>query len=125
MGGKGNIQGIKDALRAGYEATGRTDFDQRKPWYYPSPAEYATLLEEGGFEVAYMAHFDRPTPLSGDDGFQNWVRMFGGMYLSGMSDEEQCQVLAIAEEAARPQLHGSDGWHADYRRLRFVAKRIR
>ncbi len=124
MGGKGNIQKIKDAIRVGYELLSRKDFDSRKPWYYPSAAEYASLLEEQGFEIVYLATFDRPTPLAGADGFKNWVRMFAGAYLADLTQEEQVRLLNHAEDAALSTLLGPDGWHADYRRLRFVAKRI-
>src|SRR5215218_2330954 len=37
------------------------------PWYFPTPGRYATLLEAGGFRVARMEHFPRPTPLEGGD----------------------------------------------------------
>ncbi len=61
--------------------------------------------------------FDRPTPLEGESGMENWLKQFKDYYF------EDLPATAIAEVVSdlRPQLHTSNGWHADYRRLRFVA----
>ena len=50
------------------------------PWYYPSIGEYTSLMEEIGFRVIFAQHFDRPTPLDGENGLKNWIDMFGSQY---------------------------------------------
>ena len=56
--------------------------DQQSPWYYPSIGEYAPLLERHGLEVRNASLFDRPTPLEGENGLDQWLRMFGQTYLA-------------------------------------------
>src|ERR1700761_6813793 len=62
MGGKGNNEGIlvttrKVLTRHNYYHNAAT-----QPWYFPSLAEYTTLLEKRGFRIHFATHFDRPTP---------------------------------------------------------------
>jgi trans-aconitate methyltransferase len=63
FGGQGNVAIICSAVRDASEAAGVDPGRIHVPWFFPSPAEYATLLEEGGFRVRLMEHFDRLTPL--------------------------------------------------------------
>lgn len=39
------------------------DASKLNPWYFPSIAEYCTLLEQQGFHVTYVVHYDRPTQI--------------------------------------------------------------
>ena len=102
FGGKGNvatlISGLFDALRA---------FDQpvpkRLPWYFPSPAAYATLLEAQGFRVAYLAHFAREAPLAGPDAIANYLRQYTPEYLDAIPPEQQAAfVPPLRISCARP-----------------------
>ena len=63
LGGAGNIEAILEALGTAMTEAGLPA--PACPWYFPTPAQYATLLEAGGFRVARMEHFLRPTPLEG------------------------------------------------------------
>jgi trans-aconitate 2-methyltransferase len=72
FGGRGNIASVQAALRA---VLGRVA-DEQSPWYYPSIGEYTPLLERHGLEVRDASLFDRPTPLEGEEGMENWLRMF-------------------------------------------------
>ena len=150
MGGAGNVGSIVDALAAELEAHGR-DFEH--PWYFPALGEYASLLESRGFEVTFARLFDRPTELDGGrDGLRNWLAMFAESTLRGVGPDEREAVVETVEERLRPQLFepaddadadaagDADGaastdngaaddeaggtWTADYRRLRFVARRV-
>ncbi|MEO0539690.1 MAG: methyltransferase domain-containing protein, partial [Cyanobacteria bacterium P01_A01_bin.105] len=69
FGGQGNVQTIIAAVEA---VLGRSGLS---PWYFPSLAEYVGLLAEQGFEVTFAQLYERPTPLKGEDGLANWVRM--------------------------------------------------
>ena len=122
MGGKGNIQLISDALNGALQAEGCSQRYESN--YYPSVGEYATVLEEAGFRVTYMAHFDRPTHLEGDeDGLRNWYRMFASRAVASLSEEVFEAVAKRAEELARPNQYRDGDWYADYVRLRFIAIR--
>jgi trans-aconitate methyltransferase len=118
FGGNGNIGAITKYLDAATSPT-------RNPWYFPSISQYSSLLEKHGLEVTFAQLYDRPTPLNeGDDGLRNWILMFGGTYLEGLSDWEKEELLRGAEVTLRPTLHNGEQWVADYRRIRLVAKRV-
>ncbi len=94
------------------------------PWFYPSLAEYASLLEGHGFEVVHAELFDRPTPLDdGECGLRNWIVMFGNAFLPTASGAQREQFVAEVEREARSTLFRDSHWVMDYRRLRIAAKR--
>src|SRR4029450_6198093 len=77
LGGAGNIEVILDALGTAMTEAGLPE--PVCPWYFPSLGQYASLLEGGGFQVARMEHFPRPTPLAGgDNGGAAWGAVAGG-----------------------------------------------
>jgi trans-aconitate 2-methyltransferase len=121
FGGKGNVAAILAALTAAARQAGCPPF--ASPWYFPALGEYAALLERGGLEVTCALLFDRPTPLAGDEGLRDWIRMFAGDYLAGLSPERRNDFLRHAEEQARSALYRDGTWCADYRRLRIVSRR--
>jgi trans-aconitate 2-methyltransferase len=124
FGGKGNVAAISDALRVALRDVTGVDFDRVNPWYYPSIAEYATLLERQGFSVTLATLFERPTPLEGGtQGLRNWVRMFAASLLAHVDASKHEAVLARIEEHARPMLFRNGTWSADYVRLRVVARK--
>ncbi|MFN6570860.1 class I SAM-dependent methyltransferase [Dendronalium sp. ChiSLP03b] len=121
FGGKGNIQAILQAL---YNALAAFNIPTEglNPWYFPSISEYATLLEKQGFDVTYAILFDRPTPLvEGEAGIANWMQMFAGTFLVGLSAEQQTQVTSAIEEYLKPTLYHNGTWTVGYRRIRIVA----
>jgi hypothetical protein len=94
------------------------------PWFYPSLAEYAALLESHGFEVIHAALFDRPTPLDdGERGLRNWIEMFGDAFLQTVSGSQREQFVAEVEREARPTMFRDSQWVMDYRRLHIAATR--
>lgn len=119
LGGKGNTASVQAALRAvlGAEA------DERSPWYYPSIGEYAPILERHGFEVRSAILVDRPTPLEGEAGMDNWLRMFMHTYLREIPPERHDETLRQLVEHLRPARYRDGVWTLDYRRLRLVATR--
>ncbi len=121
FGGRRNVQCVLDSV---ISAASERGFQVRSPWYFPSLAEYAEILERYGFEIRYGSHFDRFTPLEeGESGFAEWLEMFGGPLLSGVPASEKRAVVKHAEELARPMLHRDGRWHVDYVRIRVVAVR--
>ncbi|KAF3890851.1 methyltransferase domain-containing protein [Tolypothrix bouteillei VB521301] len=122
FGGKGNIHAIAEALYDVLRENGLQSPEQLNPWYFPSISEYATCLEQHGFEVRYAVLFDRPTILEdGDAGLANWIRMFGDRFLSGLSVEQHTRVIHNIEQRLKPVLYQNGRWSADYRRIRVVA----
>lgn len=121
LGGHGNVSAIVDATRAELADRG---YDLESPWYFPTVGEYASRLETHGFEVRYATLFDRPTELDdGEDGLDAWLGMFGDAFFDPLSADERDAVVAGVEERLRDDLFRDGSWHADYRRLRFVAVR--
>ncbi|HBL62017.1 MAG TPA: SAM-dependent methyltransferase [Cyanobacteria bacterium UBA8803] len=122
FGGKGNIRAIAASLYSVLSEIGCNSPEALSPWYFPSIGEYATLLEQQGFDVTYAVLFERPTPLEdGDAGMANWVRMFGSCFLDGLPADTQTQVIQAVEHQLKPTLYREGTWIADYRRLRVVA----
>jgi len=124
FGGKGNVAALMAAFtRAWKNVNVSQPFPN--PWYYPSLAEYASLLERHGLEVTYGTLFDRPTPLEdGERGLRNWVDMFGGAIAANLPAEIQEKLKAEVEREARPRLFQDGQWVMDYRRLRIVARKL-
>lgn len=124
LGGKGNIAAIIDAVRAALRHCGVGEQALGSTRYYPSPAEYAAVLEDAGFLVRRLEYFERPTPLDDcPEGVADWLRVLGGPMLAEVPDELREQVITEAAAQAAPQLWDGRRWYADYRRLRFVAER--
>ena len=116
FGGFGNVTSLTRAL----ESASRSFFDSTvtHPWYFPTIAEFATLLEQNSIEVTKAAMIDRPTILEGDDGLRNWVKMFGQHWLSRLKPDQQDEFLNEVEANARAALFQNGVWQADYRRIR-------
>jgi trans-aconitate methyltransferase len=123
MGGKGNVQRMLDAAAAAGREVRVSLEHVLHINYFPSVADYATLLEQQGFEVSLATLFDRPTPLQGDEGLRQWIRMFRGDAIQLMSAAQHEPFFAEMERIARPHLFLDNTWHADYRRLRVVARK--
>ena len=122
FGGKGNVKAIALALDRVLNTFGYASYDAA--WYFPSIGEYATCLEQQGFDVTHAVIFDRPTPLeNGDAGIANWIRMFASRFLEGLSNAQQTQVIQAIEHDLKPTLYRDGKWWGDYRRIRIVAQK--
>ncbi len=122
FGGKGNVQQIITACYQGLESAGYPVDFTLNPWYFPSIGEYATILENRGFEVNFAQLFDRPTPLEeGDKGLRNWIAMFGNGLFADIPNEAQEAILADIENRVSSQLYRDGIWVADYKRIRAMA----
>jgi len=121
FGGKGNVGNVVAALETALTRLGISP-DGANPWFNPSIAGYASLLEKHGIEVREAALFERPTELEdGERGFATWVTMFGASFLDRVPEPKRPQFLQEVERAARRALWKSDHWELDYRRLRIAA----
>lgn len=121
LGGAKNIQSIVEAL---LEASKRLNIPYEEnlfPWTFPTKEEMSTLLMNAGFEVMSIDHYERPTPLIGEDGLRNWLEMFSNNMLKNLTSDEKEALYAECEKLLRPQLYKDHTWVADYWRIRFVA----
>jgi len=107
FGGHGNIQSIVDTLR---EVLGPVE----TPRYYPSIGEYASVLEQHGLETRQAWLIDRPTPVEGEDGMEDWLAVFA-------RDFAPREALRAVAEKLRSTNYKDGVWTVDYRRLRIVA----
>ena len=119
LGGKGCIASVVGAMRDVLGARA----DQLCPWTFPSVGEFTPLLEHHGLEVNQALLFDRPTPVEGDDGLENWLRMFCASYFRDLTPEETDRTIAEVRNRLQPSLYRDGIWTLDYRRLRVVAKK--
>ncbi len=119
LGGQGNVAALRKGLDEAARGLGLAPADP--PWYFPSLAAYVGVLDRAGLDVTLAVLFDRPTPLEGDEGLRDWVRMFGRHVLAGVPPDRHAEFLAGAEARLRPLLYRDGHWVADYRRLRVVA----
>lgn len=118
MGGYGNAEKIHNALRREFENRG---LQYKISFFFPTKEEYSALLSEAGFKVTYIALFDRPTALNGENGMADWIRMFLKEPFSNISDDIADEIISAAVESLRSQLYSDGIWTADYVRLRGTA----
>jgi trans-aconitate methyltransferase len=124
FGGKGNVGQIIAATISAMHDAGYANAAERTPWYYPSIAQHATLLERHGLETISAVLFDRPTLLDGGKaGLSLWLEMFGDSFFANIPPETRRQIVADIEQRLHPALFRDGSWYADYRRLRIVAIR--
>jgi Trans-aconitate methyltransferase len=124
FGGYGNVSDIVQAMRDTLEARGRMDAFVM-PWYFPKVGEYASLLEQEGFEVRKAVSIDRPTLLEdGEQGMMGWLRMFGHAMVPKASPPEMEAWFIEACERLKPVAYEAGQWTAEYRRIRVEAVKI-
>ncbi len=117
FGGQGNIREILAALGAVFGAAA----EELCPWRFCGISEYTTLLEQHGLEVRQASLFDRPTPLEGERGMEDWIEMFCGSYFRDLSADRAKEKVREVAAHLRPKLYREGVWILDYRRLRVVA----
>jgi len=122
FGGKGNIHRLVEGFHRAFSALGIREPEGVSPWFYPSVAEYAGLLEKHGLEVRVASLFDRPTVLEdGERGLRNWIRQFRHTLLEKMGELNAQQWIEEVERQCRAELFKNGSWELDYRRLRIAA----
>jgi SAM-dependent methyltransferase len=122
FGGKGNIQKLVAGFHRALAALGMRVPDEVGPWFYPSVAEYAGMLERHGLEVREASLFDRPTVLEeGERGLENWIRLFRKTFVEKMGEADAERWIREVERQCRGELFRKGSWVLDYRRLRIVA----
>jgi trans-aconitate 2-methyltransferase len=122
FGGIGNVKTIESAISDVLARYTASPVPGRR--YYPSVGQYASLLEEAGFEVRFAHLFERPTVLEGENGMQDWIVQFSGFQFDPLAPSDRKQALKETVEILRPKLYRDEQWFADYRRLRIIAAKL-
>ena len=78
FGGDGNISWLTQAIQNAYADL--QGHQRHHPWYFPSIAEFTTILSEHGLETTHATLTDRPTQLAGNEGSETG---FGCLALIG------------------------------------------
>ena len=120
FGGKGNVQSISDELIQQIEAEGFTFNMEHFPWFFPSIAEYSSLMEQAGFRVTFALHFDRPTQLEGESAIKNWIDMFGSSMFTGVPESKKADIITKVENNLKEVLYRDGKWIGDYKRIRVI-----
>jgi SAM-dependent methyltransferase len=122
FGGRGDLQQVVSAAReAAREVTGR---DAMTSFFFPSLAEYASILERHRLEPWFLSLTDHPTMLQdGPAGLRSWVTAFKHGLFPGLGDAAIEQALPIMERKLMPRLFRNGSWFADYRRIRVAARK--
>lgn len=122
FGGKGNIQKLVAGFHRALAALDIRPPEEVGPWFYPSVAEYAGMLERHGLEAREASLFDRPTVLEeGERGLENWIRVFRRTFVEKMGEENAARWIREVERQCRGELFRDGSWVLDYRRLRIGA----
>jgi trans-aconitate methyltransferase len=122
FGGKGNLDILLKAIGEVLAEDYGIDAASLNPWYFPSIAEYSTLLEQQGFRVTYAVHFDRPTKMEdGEDGLQHWLTGFADDFFKELSGQQKEVAFEKIAARAKKNLFQNGHWHVDYTRIRIVA----
>lgn len=120
FGGNGNVQTITDEIIHQVKKEGSDYKREQFPWYYPSIGKYSSLMEEVGFRVTFAEHYDRPTPLRGENGLRNWIEMFGNHMLESVAEDRKDDIIKKVENSLKEILYKEDNWIADYKRIRVI-----
>ncbi|HWE52134.1 MAG TPA: class I SAM-dependent methyltransferase [Bryobacteraceae bacterium] len=119
MGARGNIATIVTVLDKVLREAG---YVPENPWFFPSAAEYATLLEQQGFEIQALSTFERWHKLEHPErGLREWLEMFAGSWFKSVPMPSRPALIAEIEARLAPLLRCENSWYADYRRLRVIA----
>ncbi|MEH7481764.1 methyltransferase domain-containing protein [Neobacillus drentensis] len=124
FGGKGNVQKITAAILNQLGEQGIKYKSEQLPWYYPSIGEYTSIMEQVGFRVTHAQHFDRPTPLSGEQGLKNWIEMFATSMFEGVTSDTKELIITKVEKNLREVLFQNGEWIADYKRIRVLGTKV-
>ena len=96
------------------------DFRAAWPWYFPTIEEYSNCLIKGGFKLAFIESFNRPTQLPSD--IKDWFEFFYRSFFSKVSPRDMKTFMDEIRENLEEKLKNSDGiWTVAYVRLRFQA----
>lgn len=77
-------------------------------------------MENTGFTVTFAEYFDRPTPLVGEQGLNNWINMFSNKMFENLKEDTKRMIIKSTEDKLKPKLYDGKQWIADYKRIRVI-----
>lgn len=77
-------------------------------------------MENTGFTVTFAEYFDRPTPLVGEQGLNNWINMFSNKMFENLKEDTKIMIIKRTEDKLKPKLYDGKQWIADYKRIRVI-----
>ncbi|HWZ88834.1 MAG TPA: methyltransferase domain-containing protein [Polyangiaceae bacterium] len=89
-------------------------------WYFPSPGQYAALLEAHGLTPREVRYFERPTPVAGQAGLGTWLSVFQARLRIDLEDRWPA-LCAEVSRRCQATLFRDGQWRLDYVRLRVLA----
>ena len=119
FGGARCVQTVRDALKDELTERGISGH-AAPPWYFPSVPQYTRILEQAGLWVRTALWFERPTPLPGSRGLEDWLELFCLPLLRALGEQRGAVVQGV-EDRCRAALFRDGSWWLDYTRLRVVA----
>ncbi|CEJ88825.1 hypothetical protein VHEMI04853 [[Torrubiella] hemipterigena] len=125
MGGLGNVSEMSTALlMVTARRVGMPAAQAAFPWFFPDE-EWATAeLENAGFKVEKVEREWRPTKAD-KGGVEGWLRLFGGMILEVIPENERDEAVKEAVEALKLVCKQPDGGEmVSYVRLRALATKV-
>ncbi len=121
FGGKNNIKRVETALRNELRKNGFISNAELDLWFYPSVAEYSTILEEIGFTVSYVSYFKRDTLLKEGDDISGWLEMFCKPFFKNVDSPLKLRMVENIQNNLKATNYKDGKWFIDYIRLRFTA----
>jgi hypothetical protein len=96
FGGKDNVKLI---VRATLQVLDLPE--SASPCYFPSIADFTSVLKRYDIKVTTALLFDRPILLEdGEDGLSNWLQMFGNKFFEDLSQDEVERVFGASQRQA-------------------------
>jgi SAM-dependent methyltransferase len=123
MGGEGNIEALRRALRAELTERGYP-VPAGDPQWYPSVEEFTRLYSSAGFVGIKAQLIPRITPLPA--GISAWVKTFraGWLDVAQVPPGQHDEIAEAVQRRLAGVLQAPDGsWYADYVRLRFTMRK--
>lgn len=124
FGGKGNVENLTSTIINQVREAGYSFDEKHFPWYFPSIADYSIFMEKVGFQVTFAHLYDRPTPLQGEKGLINWIKMFAETFLNDVPLDKQNEVIKQVEQKLKKVQFKDNKWIADYIRLQVIGYKL-
>ncbi len=94
------------------------------PFYFPTIGMYAPLMENAGFKIEYAVLFDRFTPVKGENGIVDWIKMFDKKPFENVDPNTANTIMYEAQKNLTDKLFKNNTWNVDYVRIRMKAVKI-
>ncbi|MFD0587348.1 class I SAM-dependent methyltransferase [Paenibacillus sp. GCM10027627] len=118
--GSGNVVTVTDAIEEALKKHGYA-WEGLIPWYLPTAQQFASLLEQTGFRVTFIQHFEKPSPLKGGKNIRMWLDSFSNYFFQHVSPADKESIYQHIEASVKPRLYRDEQLILDTTRLRVTA----